>query len=95
MQDARRRIQQRVGDEEIRLHLHYPTTKSLVGQRLGSFAALQIVHMSARDCDETVSVAIGIRPDGRLVTLESTPERRRRRRQKWIVWDADRAGDAE
>ncbi len=55
---------------------------SLTDQWLGSFDALQVVHLSARDHDETVSVAIGIRPDGRLATLEGTLERRQ---QEWVV----------
>ncbi len=58
--------------------------KSLTGQRFAYFDALQVVHLSARSHDETVSVAIGIRRDGRLAALEGAPERRR---QEWIVWD--------
>lgn len=82
IEDARRRIQARVGDDPIQV---WPTTvKQLTGRRLGYFDALKIVHLSARTRDETVSVAIGIRPDGRLATLEGTPERRQ---QEWLVWE--------
>ncbi len=81
MRDAERHIGERVGDEPIRRH--YPTVKSLTGRRLGHFTALQVVHLSARSHDETVSVAIGIRPDGSLATLEGMPERR----QEWVVWE--------
>ncbi len=82
MQDAERRIRNRVGDEPIRIHS--VTLKGLTGRRLGHFTALQVVSLSARDRDETVSVAIGIRPDGRLATLEGTPERRQ---QEWVTWE--------
>ncbi len=82
MRDAERRIWARVGDEPIRTHR--VTVKSLRGRRLGMFVALQVVHLSARNYDETVSVAIGIRRDGRLATLEGTPERRQ---QEWVTWE--------
>lgn len=82
MEDARRRIRVRVGDEPITV---WPTTvKDLAGRRLGHFSALKVVHLSARDHDETVSVAIGMLPDGRLATLEGTPERRQ---QEWVAWE--------
>ncbi len=82
MADARRRIQDRVGDDPIQI---WPTTvKNLAGRRLGYVDALKIVHLAARTHDETVSVAIGIRPDGRLATLEGTPERRQ---QEWVLWE--------
>ncbi len=81
MADARRRIQARVGDDPIQVS---PTTvKQLAGRRLGDFDALKIVHLAARTHDETVSVAIGLRADGRLATLAGTPERRQ---QEWVVW---------
>ncbi len=82
MTDAERRIRERVGDEPIRTY--YPTVKSLAGRRAKMLVALQVVHLSARNYDETVSVAIGIRRDGRLATLEGTPERRQ---QEWVVWE--------
>jgi hypothetical protein len=82
MADARCRIQDRVGDDPIRV---WPTTvKNLAGRRLGYFDALNVVHLSARDRDETVSVAIGLRPDGKLAILGGTPERRQ---QEWVVWE--------
>lgn len=81
MEDAKRRIRERVGDDPIQI---WPTTiKQLEGRRLGYFSAVKIVQLSARDYDETVTVAIGLRPDGRLATLEGTPERRQ---QEWQVW---------
>ncbi len=64
MTDAECRIRERVGDEPI--HRHHATVKSLTDRRLGMFVAVQVVHLSARNYDETVSVAIGIRRDGRL-----------------------------
>lgn len=82
MTDAERRIRERVGDEPV--HRHHATVKNLANRRLGMFVALQVVRLSARDRDETVSVAIGIRPDGRLATLEGTPERRQ---QEWVTWE--------
>ncbi len=82
MADARQRIQDHVGDDPIQV---WPTTiKQLAGRRLGYFDALKIVHLAARTHDETVSVAIGLRPDGRLATLEGTPERRQ---QEWVLWE--------
>ncbi len=82
MADARRRIQDRVGDDPIQV---WPkTVKQLAGRRLGDVDALQVVHLAARTRDETVSVAIGLRPDGRLAILEGTPERRQ---QEWQVWE--------
>ncbi len=82
MADARRRIQDRVGDDPIQV---WPTTiKQLTGRRLGYFDAIKVVHLAARTRDETVSVAIGLRPDGRLATLEGTPERRQ---QEWVLWE--------
>ncbi|MDQ3541016.1 MAG: hypothetical protein M3440_10035 [Chloroflexota bacterium] len=84
MADARRRIQARVGDDPIQV---WPkTVKQFTGRRLGYFNALKIVQLSARTHDETVSVAIGIRADGRLATLESTPERRQ---QEWQLWEGN------
>ncbi len=80
MEDAERRIRERVGDEPI--HRHYTSAKVLTDRRLGYFTALTVVHLSARDRDETVSVAFWIRPDGRLATLEGTPERRQ---QEWVT----------
>ena len=51
MEDARRRIQERVGDDSIQV---WPTTiKQLTGRRFGYFDAIKIVHLSARDRDET------------------------------------------
>jgi hypothetical protein len=82
MADARRRIEARVGDDPVQVW--HKTVKDLAGRRLGYFDALKIVHLAARTRDETVSVAIGIRPDGRLATLEGTPERRQ---QEWVVWE--------
>ena len=82
MEDARRRIQAQVGDDPIRVHPM--TVKDLAGRRLGYFRAVPLVHLAARDRDETVSVAIGIRPDGKLAILEGTPERRQ---QEWQVWE--------
>ena len=56
MADARRRIQERVGDDPIQV---WPTTiKQLTGGRLGYVDALKIVHLSARTHDERVSVVI-------------------------------------
>jgi len=81
MADARRRIWERVGNEPIRTH--HPTVKNLTDRRLGHFTALQVAHLSARHGADTVSVAIGIRRDGRLATLKGTPERRQ---QEWILW---------
>ena len=81
MADARRRIQARVGDDRILVWRR--TVESLAGKRLGSFDVLHIVLLTARTRDETVSVAIGLRPDGRLAILEGTPERRQ---QEWQVW---------
>ncbi len=81
LRDAERRIRERVGDEPIRRH--YATVKRLTYRRLGYFTALTVVHLSARHGEDTVSVAIGIRPDGRLATLEGTPERRQ---QEWVTW---------
>ncbi len=81
MADARRRIRDRVGDDPIQV---WPTTvKDLAGRRLGYVDAVKIVHLAARTHDETVSVAIGLRPDGRIAILEGTPERRQ---QEWVVW---------
>ncbi len=82
MTDAERRIRERVGDEPIRRH--YATVKVLTDRRLGYFTALTVVHLSARHGEDTVSVAIGLRPDGRLATLEGTPERRQ---QEWVTWE--------
>ncbi len=87
MTDAERRIRERVGDEPIRRH--HATVKSLANRRLGMFVALQVVHLSARNGEDTVSVAIGIRRDGRLATLEGTPERRQ---QEWIMWEPGAQG---
>ncbi len=87
--DAERRIRARVGDEPVRRH--YVTAKVLTDRRLGYFTALTVVHLSARHGEDTVSVAIGIRPDGKLATLEGTPERRQ---QEWVTWEGmDREGD--
>ncbi len=87
MEDAERRIRAQVGDEPIRTY--HPTVKVLTDRRLGYFTALTVVHLSARHGEDTVSVAIGIRPDGRLATLEGTPERRQ---QEWQVWEGPSGG---
>lgn len=61
-----------VGDDLIQV---WPTTtKQLAGRRLGYFGAIEIVHLAARTHDETVSIAIGLRADGALTTLEGTAE---------------------
>ncbi len=71
-----------IGDDPIQI---WPTTiKQLTGRRLGYFDAIKVAHLAARDRDETVSVAIGLRPDRRLAILEGTPERRQ---QEWQVWE--------
>ncbi len=41
-------------------------------------------EQEARYRGKGVSVAIGIRADGRLATLEGTPERRQ---QEWVLWE--------
>lgn len=81
MDDARRRIRKHVGDDPIRID--HTTVKQLARQRFGSFTVIKIVHLSARTGEDTVSIAIGLRSDGRLATLEGTPERRQ---QEWGVW---------
>jgi hypothetical protein len=82
MADARRRIQERVGNDPIRVD--YVTVKQLVGKRLGTVDVVTLIWLSARTGADTVSVAIGLRQDGQLVTTMGTPERRQ---QPWGVWE--------
>jgi hypothetical protein len=44
----------------------------------------KVVQLAARDRDETISVAIGLRVDGWLATLECTLERKQ---QEWVTWE--------
>ncbi len=44
--------------------------------------AIEIVQRSTLHDEDTGSVAIGLRPEGRLAMLEGTPERRQ---QEWVV----------
>jgi hypothetical protein len=83
MDDARRRIRERVGNDPIRVD--YATVKQLAGKRLGTIDVVTLVWLSARTGPDTVSVTIGLRNDGRLVTTMGTPERRQ---QEWFVWEA-------
>lgn len=73
MEDARRRIRERVGDEPIEIHPE--TIMSMAGRRLGSVEVVPLVHLWARNGEDTVSVAIGTLADGQLETLEGTPPR--------------------
>jgi hypothetical protein len=82
MADARRRIQGRVGNDPIRVD--YVTVKRLAGKRLGTFDVVTLIWLSARHGPDSVSVTIGLRRDGRLVTTMGTPERRQ---QEWVLWE--------
>ncbi len=82
MTDARRRIQERVGNDPIRVD--YVTVERLAGKRLGTVDVVTLIWLSARTGADTVSVTIGLRQDGRLVTTMGTPERRQ---QEWEVWE--------
>ncbi len=56
--------------------------------RIGSVEnrpALTRLAGKARTGADTVSVAIGLRQDGQLVTTMGTPERRQ---QPWVVWES-------
>ena len=83
MEDARRRIQSRIGDDPIEMHPE--TVRSLSRRRLGRVEVVPLVHLWARTGPDAVSVAIGIRADGQLAILEGTPERRQ---QEWRVWES-------
>ena len=83
MTDARRRIQERVGNDPIRVD--YVTVERLAGKRLGTVDVVTLIWLSARTGADTVSVTIGLRQDGRLVTTMGTPERRQ---QEWTTWGA-------
>ncbi len=61
----------RIGDEPIRTHR--VTLRSLTDKRLGHFDSLSIVHMSARHGEDTVSVAIGIRPAEATRSYRASP----------------------
>jgi hypothetical protein len=74
MADARRRIRERVGNDSI--EVDYVTIERLAGIRLGTVDVVTLVWLSARDGPDTVSVTIGLRKDGRIVTTMGTPERR-------------------
>lgn len=67
---AAERIRELGVDAPIRHKLHYPTTKSLTGRRLGMFEVLEIAELSSRQNIGTVSISIGIRRDGQLATKE-------------------------
>ena len=82
MEDARRRIREHVGDDPI--EVDYVMVGQLVGKRLGTVDVVTLVWLSARDGADTVSVTIGLRNDGRIVTTMGTPERRQ---QPWVVWE--------
>ncbi len=82
MADARRRIQERVGNDPIRVD--YVTVERLAGKRLGTIDVVTLIWLSARTGADTVSVTIGLRNDGRVVTTMGTPERRQ---QEWEVWE--------
>jgi hypothetical protein len=83
MTDARRRIQERVGNDPI--GTDYVTVKRLAGKRLGTVDVVTLIWLSARTGADTVSVAIGLRQGGQLVTTMGTPERRQ---QPWVVWES-------
>jgi hypothetical protein len=82
MKDARRRIREHVGNESI--EVDYVMVKQLAGKRLGTVDVVTLVWLEARTGPDTVSVTIGLRKDGRLVTTMGTPERRQ---QPWVVWE--------
>ncbi len=81
MADARRRIRERVGNDPIRVD--YVTVERLAGKRLGTIDVVTLIWLSTRTGADTVSVTIGLRQDGRLVTTMGTPERRQ---QEWTTW---------
>jgi hypothetical protein len=81
MADTRRRIRERVGNDPIRVD--YVTVERLAGKRLGTIDVVTLIWLSARRGADTVSVTIGLRKDGRIVTTMGTPERRQ---QEWEVW---------
>jgi hypothetical protein len=82
MTEARRWIQERVGDDPIRVD--YMTVKQLVGKRLGTVDVVTLIWLSARHGPDSVSVTIGLRQDGRIMTTMGTPERRQ---QEWVIWE--------
>ncbi len=83
MTDARRRIRERVGNDPIRVD--YVTVERLAGKRLGTIDVVTLIWLSARTGADTVSVTIGLRNDGRVVTTMGTSERRQ---QPWVVWES-------
>jgi hypothetical protein len=81
MADSRRRIRERVGNDPIRVD--HVTVRQLAGKRLGTIDVVTLIWLSARDGADTVSVTIGLRQDGRLVTTMGTPERRQQEGEVW------------
>ncbi len=82
MADTRRRIRERVGNDPIRVD--HVTVERLAGKRLGTIDVVTLIWLSTRTGADTVSVTIGLRQDGRLVTTMGTPERRQ---QEWTTWE--------
>lgn len=81
MTDARQRIREHVGDDPIRVDT--TTARQLQGRRLGMVDVVSLIWLSARHGPDSVSVTIGLRKDGRIVTTMGTPERRQ---QEWTIW---------
>lgn len=81
MTNARRRIRERVGNDPIRVD--YVTVGQLVGKRLGMVDVVTLIWLVARHGPDSVSVTIGLRPDGQLVTTMGTPKHRQQESEVW------------